>query len=237
MLPAAAFIPLAEESGLILPIGDWVLREACRQASAWRANGMPLRVAVNLSAQQLRQQELPDTVNAALAASGLDAADLELELTETVVMQEAESSVRILRRLSDCGVSIAVDDFGTGYSSLSYLRRLPLRRLKIDHSFVRDILAGREAAEIVRAIVSLAACLDLRVIAEGVETREQLETIARLGCEHFQGFYCSPPVEAAELPARIGDWGRVVRAAALRQRELHATAEVLPAPIREVSGL
>jgi diguanylate cyclase len=206
LLPAAAFIPLAEESGLILPIGDWVLREACRQASSWRHGGRPLRVAVNLSAQQLRQKELPDTVYAALAASGLDPQDLELELTETVVMQEAESSIRTLRRLSERGVSIAVDDFGTGYSSLSYLRRLPLRRLKIDRSFVRDIVVSRENAEIVRAIVSLAASLDLRVIAEGVETCEQLDALAHLGCEHFQGFYCCAPVAAAQLHARIAAW-------------------------------
>ena len=222
MLPAAAFIPLAEESGLILPIGDWVLREACRQASAWRSNGMPLRVAVNLSAQQLRQKELPDTVQAALAASGLSPSDLELELTETVVMQEAESSVRTLGRLSDRGVSIAVDDFGTGYSSLSYLRRLPLKRLKIDRSFVRELLTSRENAEIVRAIVSLAASLDLRVIAEGVETREQLEALACLGCEHFQGFYCCPPVSAAQLGARIAAWEKGRRASAARPGSLQA---------------
>jgi diguanylate cyclase len=216
LLPAAAFIPMAEESGLIIPIGDWVLREACRQASSWRKSGRPLRVAVNLSAQQLRQRELPDTVLAALAASGLDPQDLELELTETVVMQEAESSIRTLRRLSDRGVSIAVDDFGTGYSSLSYLRRLPLKRLKIDRSFVRDIITSRENAEIVRAIVSLAASLDLRVIAEGVETREQLEALALLGCEHFQGFYCSAPVSAAQLPARIASWHEARRASGSR---------------------
>ncbi len=117
-------------------------------------------------------------------------------------MQDAEVSVRTLRRVSDLGVSIAVDDFGTGYSSLSYLRRLPLRRLKIDRSFVRDILSCRETAEIVRAIVSLAASLDLQVTAEGVETREQLEALQRLGCENFQGFYCSAPVAAAQLPGQ-----------------------------------
>jgi EAL domain-containing protein (putative c-di-GMP-specific phosphodiesterase class I) len=213
LLPAAAFIPLAEESGLILPIGDWVLREACRQASSWREAGRPLRVAVNLSAQQLRQKDLPDKVQAALAASGLAPQDLELELTETVVMQEAESSIRTLRRLNERGVSIAVDDFGTGYSSLSYLRRLPLKRLKIDRSFVRDLLVSRENAEIVRAIVSLAASLDLRVIAEGVETREQLEALVHLGCAHFQGFYCCAPVPAAQLFARIAAWeqGRAAR--------------------------
>ena len=211
LLPAAAFISLAEESGLIIPIGEWVLREACRQAKQWRLNGVPLRVAVNLSAEQLRQKELLETVRAALAASGMDPADLELELTETVVMQEAESSVRTLRRVSELGVSIAVDDFGTGYSSLSYLRRLPLRRLKIDRSFVRDILTCRETAEIVRAIVSLAASLDLQVTAEGVETREQLEALQRLGCGHFQGFYCSAAVVAAQLPARIAEWQQAAR--------------------------
>ncbi|HSY06262.1 MAG TPA: EAL domain-containing protein [Steroidobacteraceae bacterium] len=211
LLPAAAFISLAEESGLIIPIGQWVLREACRQAKQWRLNGVPLRVAVNLSAEQLRQKELPEMVRAALAASGMDPADLELELTETVVMQDAEVSVRTLRRVSDLGVSIAVDDFGTGYSSLSYLRRLPLRRLKIDRSFVRDILTCRETAEIVRAIVSLAASLDLQVTAEGVETREQLEALRRLGCEHFQGFFCSAPVAAAQLPGQIAEWQQAHR--------------------------
>jgi diguanylate cyclase (GGDEF)-like protein len=230
LLPAAAFIPLAEESGLIIPIGEYVLREACRQASSWRQSGRPLRVAVNLSAQQLRQKELPEIVYAALEASGLDPADLELELTESVVMQEAESSIRTLRRLSDRGVSIAVDDFGTGYSSLSYLRRLPLKRLKIDRSFVRDILTSRENAEIVRAIVSLAASLDLRVIAEGVESREQLDALARLGCEHFQGFYCSAPVAPAQLFARISTWEQGRRAGAARPAVLHAVgAQEAPA--------
>jgi diguanylate cyclase (GGDEF)-like protein len=220
LLPPAAFIPLAEESGLIIPIGEWVLREACRQASSWRRSGLPLRVAVNLSVQQLHERELAETVNAALAAAGLDPRYLELELTESVVMQEAESSGRILRRLSDRGVSITIDDFGTGYSSLSYLRRLPLTRLKIDRSFVREILTAREAAEIVRAIVSLAASLDLRVIAEGVETCEQLESLARLGCEHFQGSYCSVPLAAAQLPARIAEWERAVRTDGTHPQEL-----------------
>jgi diguanylate cyclase len=222
MLPAAAFISLAEESGLIIPIGEWVLREACRQAAAWRQAGRPLRVAVNLSAQQLRQKELAENVHAILTANGVNPSDLELELTETVVMQEAENSVRMLRRVSDLGVSIAVDDFGTGYSSLSYLRRLPLRRLKIDRSFVRDILTCRETAEIVRAIVSLAASLDLRVIAEGVETREQLEALQRLGCEHFQGFYCSAPIAAAVLPERIAEWEQAARRATGAVRVLHS---------------
>ena len=217
MLPATAFISLAEESGLIIPIGEWVLSEACRQAKQWRLHGLPLRVAINLSAEQLRQKSLPETVRAALVASAVDPADLELELTETVVMQDAEVSVRTLRRVSDLGVSIAVDDFGTGYSSLSYLRRLPLRRLKIDRSFVRDILSCRETAEIVRAIVSLAASLDLQVTAEGVETREQLEALQRLGCENFQGFYCSAPVAAAQLPARIAEWEQAARRAGVRR--------------------
>ncbi|HTC14250.1 MAG TPA: EAL domain-containing protein [Steroidobacteraceae bacterium] len=213
LLAAASFVPLAEESGLIIPIGEWVLREACRQASSWWHSGRPLRVAVNLSVQQLRQSELAEIVHAALDASGLDPKFLEIELTETAVMQEAESSVRTLRRLSDLGVSVAVDDFGTGYSSLSYLRRLPLKRLKIDRSFVRDILTCRDTSEIVRAILSLAASLDLRVIAEGVETAEQLAALERLGCEHFQGFFCSPPLAAAQLLAGIADWERSQRGA------------------------
>ena len=143
-----------------MPIGEWVLYEACRQARAWQTNGMrPLRIAVNLSAQQFKQKSLVATVREALAAAGLDPGYLELELTESAVMQDPESSIQVLRQLSGLGVRISVDDFGTGYSSLSYLRRLPLDKLKIDRSFIREVAASRDDAEIVRAIVSLAHSL------------------------------------------------------------------------------
>ncbi|HEY6922890.1 MAG TPA: EAL domain-containing protein [Steroidobacteraceae bacterium] len=196
----SGFIPIAEETGLIVPIGEWVLHEACRQARAWHLSGMkPLRIAVNLSAQQFKQKSLITTVREALAAADLDPAYLELELTESAVMQDAESSIQVLRQLSGLGVRISVDDFGTGYSSLSYLRRLPLDKLKIDRSFIREVAASRDDAEIVRAIVSLAHSLHLKVIAEGVETDEQLTFLRGLGCDQYQGFHCSPPVPADEF--------------------------------------
>jgi len=189
------FIPLAEESGLIVPIGEWVLREACQQACAWQAAGLrPLRVAVNLSAQQFRQKNLVEVVRSALSAARLEPRYLELELTESAVMHDAEQSIEILRQLSALGVRISVDDFGTGYSSLSYLRRLPLDKLKIDRAFIRDVVANRDDAAIVRAIVSLAHNLRLKVIAEGVETPDQLDFLRELGCDQYQGFHYSVPV-------------------------------------------
>jgi diguanylate cyclase (GGDEF)-like protein len=189
------FIPLAEESGLILPIGEWVLREACRQACAWQTAGLrPLRVAVNLSAQQFRQKNLVAVVRSALNAARLEPRYLELELTESAVMHDAEQSIEILRQLSALGVRISVDDFGTGYSSLSYLRRLPLDKLKIDRAFIRDVVTSRDDAAIVRAIISLAHNLRLKVIAEGVETPDQLAFLRELGCDQYQGYHYSVPV-------------------------------------------
>ena len=189
------FIPLAEETGLIMPIGEWVLNEACRQAQSWRASGLrPLRVAVNLSAQQFRQKKLVDVVSAALRTAGLEARYLELELTESTVMHDAEQSIEILRELSALGVRISVDDFGTGYSSLSYLRRLPLDKLKIDRTFIRELATSRDDAAIVRAIVSLAHNLRIKVIAEGVETPDQLVYLREAGCDQYQGYHYSAPI-------------------------------------------
>ena len=200
LLAPAEFIPLAEETGLILPMGVWVLKEACRQLQEWHAAGLThLRMAVNLSAQQFREKNLLEVVRAALADARIEPRFLELELTETAVMQDAGHSAAVLRSLSDLGVRISVDDFGTGYSSLSYLQRFPLNKVKIDRSFVREIVRSRGDSEIVRAIVSLAHSLRLVVIAEGVETAEQLDFLERIGCDQYQGYFCSPPVPAAAL--------------------------------------
>ena len=204
LIAPAQFIPLAEETGLILPLGEWVIREACRQAFAWQAAGLrPLRVAVNLSAQQFRQKNLVDLVRGALTAARLPAQYLELELTESAVMEDAEQSISVLRELSELGVRISVDDFGTGYSSLSYLRRLPLDKLKIDRAFIREVVTSRDDAEIVRAIVSLAHALRLQVIAEGVETPDQLEFLNSLGCDQYQGFHFSAPVPSNAFVAMM----------------------------------
>jgi diguanylate cyclase len=193
-------IPLAEESGLMFAIGDWVLREACRQARQWQVEGLPfLRIAVNISPIHFLQPKFLDIVRAALSDHELEPRYLEIELTETTVMDHAESSVRILEELSRMGVLVSIDDFGTGYSSMSYLRRFPIDKLKIDRSFINDLTTNSDAASIVKAIVSLAHSLRLKVVAEGVETAEQLEKLREPGCDQFQGFYRS----AAVLPGEI----------------------------------
>jgi EAL domain-containing protein (putative c-di-GMP-specific phosphodiesterase class I) len=200
MVPPDVFIPVAEETGLILPIGEWVLREACRQMREWLDSGMtPLRLAVNLSAQQFHDVNLASVVRSALTEARLEPGYLELELTESVLMTNAEESAATLQALSAMGVHISIDDFGTGYSSLSYLRRFPLDKLKIDRSFIRDLMTNADDASIVRAIISLAHNLRLRVVAEGVETAQQLEFLRELGCDQYQGFYCSPAVPASQF--------------------------------------
>jgi diguanylate cyclase len=194
------FIPIAEESGLIVEIGDWVIREACRQAREWQQRHMPfLRVAVNVSPLQFRQANFVKKVNAALQEHALDPTYLEIELTEATLMSNAETSVALLEQLSEIGVVVAIDDFGTGYSSMSYLQRFPIDKLKIDRSFISDVASNAGDASIVRAIISLAHGLRLKVIAEGVESEEQLGILKRMGCDQYQGFYRSPAVPAAEI--------------------------------------
>lgn len=192
----------------MLPIGEWVLREACRQASAWQRSGLPLRVAVNLSAVQLRQASLMSVIREALAAHMLSPRMLELELTESAVMTNALGSVAIFEQLSQMGVVVALDDFGTGYSNMSYLLRFPIDRLKIDASFVRDMHEDRQSMLIVKGIISLAHSLKMKVIAEGVETLAQLEQLSSLGCDQCQGYLFGRPAPAraieAELRARAG---------------------------------
>jgi diguanylate cyclase len=200
LLLPAEFIPVADECGLLDAIGEWVLYEACRQGRIWQQRGpRALRVAVNLAPSQFRLVDLVGQIRRALDASGLDSALLEVELTETAVMSDAEESVHILEAISRMGVLVSVDDFGTGYSSMSYLRRFPIDKLKIDRCFVEQMTARPEDASIVGAIISLAHSLRLKVIAEGVETPEQLQLLAELGCDQYQGFYFSP----ALLPAKF----------------------------------
>ena len=198
------FITFAEESGLILPIGDWVLKEACRQNRAWQDAGLPrLPVSVNISALQFRQPDFVDTVERALAVAGLEARYLQLEVTESVIMYETERVTAALQRLKDMGLELAIDDFGTGYSSLSYLKLLPIDRLKIDRSFVRDVPADTDDEAIIAAIIALTRKLGLRTIAEGVETREQLEFLREQGCDEVQGFLLSRPLAPGDCAALL----------------------------------
>lgn len=198
------FLPVAEETGLIVPINAWVLREACRQAQTWRARGLrPLRLAINLSPVQFRRQNVFDVVSEALQETGFDANFLELELTETILMENAEASARTLRALQALGVTFAIDDFGTGYSSLSYVKNFPVDRLKIDQSFVRNLKTDPSDTAIVRAIINLGHSLDIEVVAEGVETREQFTQLAAEGCDEVQGYLFGPPLTADDFEALI----------------------------------
>jgi diguanylate cyclase len=204
LLPPGAFISIADECGLLDDIGEWVLFEACRQASAWQSAGLPrLRVAVNLAPSQFRLTNLVDQIRRALEAATLDPQLLEVELTESAVMSDAEESIVILEAISSMGVLVSVDDFGTGYSSMSYLRRFPIDKLKIDRCFVEEMTRRPEDASIVGAIISLAHSLHLKVIAEGVETPEQLALLAELGCDQYQGFYFSPALTAPHFVALV----------------------------------
>jgi len=195
LVPPSQFIRIAEECGLIVPIGRWVLREACRQARAWQSAGLPpMTMAVNISAVELRTPGFVDGVRTILRETGLEPQHLELELTETALMEDSRSVADVLKELKDIGVLLALDDFGTGGSSLQDLKRVPIDVLKIDQSFVRDLTTDEEDARIVTAMIGMGTSLHMRVVAEGVETREQLDMLQQYGCPQAQGFYFSPPV-------------------------------------------
>ncbi len=200
LVPPDRFIPQAEEIGLIVPLGEWVLQEACRTAAAWPG---PWKVAVNLSPVQFASSRLVGAVAGALAASGLDPARLELEITETVMLQNTEATLATLHRLKALGVSIALDDFGTGYSSLSYLQRFPFDTVKIDGGFIRNLEHSQVSVAIVRAVTELCAALGMATIAEGVETESQWQALRRLGCTEAQGYLFSRPCPAAEISALL----------------------------------
>jgi diguanylate cyclase (GGDEF)-like protein len=200
LVPPLDFIPLAEETGLIVPIGEWVLATACARTNDWQGRGLPkLSVAVNLSARQFADSMLLAKLTRIIQASGLDPAHLELEITESVVMANGESAVAVLDKLKSIGVQIAIDDFGTGYSSLAYLKRFPIDTLKVDRSFIRDIPANSGDMKITRAIIALAHSLRLNVVAEGVETAEQLQFLRSLSCDAVQGYFLYRPLREDEV--------------------------------------
>ena len=201
-MPPSSFIPVAEESGLIGPLSEWVLREACRQNKAWQDEGLPpARVSVNLSARQFQQRDIAKLVMQVLDETGLEPQYLELELTESTIMRNAEEAVSMLNELHALGIGLAIDDFGTGYSSLSYLKRFPVDRLKIDRSFVSDIGVSGDDETITSAIIALAHSLKLQVIAEGVETSAQLDFLKERACDEMQGFYFAKPMPRTRFPS------------------------------------
>lgn len=195
LIPPKEFIPLAEEIGLISQLGEWVLRTACAQNKAWQDAGYPpVRMAVNFSPHQFQTNNLAGTVEKILAETRLAPCWLELEVTEGIMLQDVEATIRTLRRLNDLGVHISIDDFGTGYSSLSYIKKLPIHTLKIDQSFVSDIIVNQDDSAIATAIITMAHSLKLNVIAEGVETREQMQFLYALNCSYMQGYFFSEPL-------------------------------------------
>ncbi len=195
----AEFIPLAESTGLILPLGEWILSTSCLQGKKWHDEGYDLSLSVNLSVRQFQQPDLAERLSTIVQETGFDFKFLDLEITESAIMSEPEVAVRTLNELRQLGIKISLDDFGTGYSSLSYLKRLPIDILKIDKSFVDDVTNNSDDAALVEAIITLAHTLNLKVVAEGIETNEQLEFLQRLNCDEWQGYLFSKPVPVADF--------------------------------------
>jgi EAL domain-containing protein (putative c-di-GMP-specific phosphodiesterase class I) len=208
MVSPAQFIPLAEETGLILPIGRWVLETACAQIKTWQQSELSndFVLAVNVSAKQFRQADFVAQVQDAVRRHAIDPTLLKLELTESLLLENIEDTIETMRALKETGVQFSLDDFGTGYSSLQYLKRLPLNQLKIDQSFVRDIAVDSSDKAIVRTIIAMARGLNLEVIAEGVETEEQRQLLLEKGCAHFQGYLFSKPVPIEQLEEKLRQW-------------------------------
>ena len=202
LIPPSAFIPVAEDTGLIVELGSWVLRQACADAFTWPSD---LKVAVNLSASQFRDHALTAIVLAALTRSGLPATRLELEITETAMLHDTEGTIATMRLLQELGVSMALDDFGTGYSSLSYLRRFPFQKIKIDGSFVREIEHDKSSAAIVGAVARMGSQLGMAIVVEGVETAGQLERVRAEGCNEAQGFLLGRPMPSAAVESYLAN--------------------------------
>jgi EAL domain-containing protein (putative c-di-GMP-specific phosphodiesterase class I) len=206
MIPPSQFIPLAEETGVIVPISAWVLRTACQQNMQWQKEGLKsIRMAVNLSARQFYERGFLKEVTSILRETGLAPQYLEFELTEGIIMENAEATIVTLDEFHQLGITISIDDFGTGYSSLNYLKRFPVNKLKIDQSFVRDIVTDADDAAITNAIVALGHSLKLKTIAEGVETPEQLEFLRSIHCDEMQGYLFSKPLPADEATKLLKD--------------------------------
>jgi len=200
MVPPFQFIPLAEDTGMIVPIGEWVMHEACRQNKVWQDTGLTgLKVAVNLSARQFSDRQLLSKVGKVLDQTGLHSSFLEMEITESIIMNDIETTITLLERLSEMGMDLAIDDFGTGYSSLSYLKRFPINKLKIDKSFIDDVIKSEDDAKIVAAIIGLSHNLSLKVICEGVEDSDQHNWLRKHKCNEIQGYYFSKPLPASEF--------------------------------------
>jgi diguanylate cyclase len=199
LVSPTVFIPIAERFGFMRDLGNWVIEDACRQALVWRENGLRMRMAINLSAQQMRQADIVDRIRSALAQNRIQPSLLTCEITESVAMEDTQATQETFRRLGELGVHLSIDDFGTGYSSLSYLRQLPAAELKIDRAFITDIASSRDARAVVDAVVKLAHALGLRVVAEGVETQAQQQILSTMGCDEFQGYLFARPMSAQAI--------------------------------------
>jgi EAL domain-containing protein (putative c-di-GMP-specific phosphodiesterase class I) len=200
-VPPSDFIPLAEESGLIVEMGEWILRQACREAASWP---MPLQIAVNLSPAQFMHGDVVSLVHAILLETGLAPGRLELEITEGVLIEDFDRGLALLRRLKALGVRISMDDFGSGYSSLSYLQAFPFDKIKIDRAFVMNLGRNPQSAAIVRAVIGLGHGLEMSIVAEGVETQEQLNFLAEQGCDAVQGYFIGKPLPIGQYAALVG---------------------------------